>query len=366
MPQKKRILFIIDSLAAGGAEKVVLTLARAMVHSGHEATIIIADNKIDYDIDFSVQIHTLEFKKSKLEPTYSKYAKRLRRLVDKLETENGNFHLITAHLQKAHRLTAGAGLVKAYYVIHSTVSHGSLEGRTGLRLYFKRRRLKKLLDGKNIVTVSNGIEEDLLKVVSIKPKSIRTIYNPVDFEFIREQAKAPNPYKDENYIIHVGRLTPSKRHDILLQAYAKSAIPQKLLLLGDGPLRNMLQRQAVHLGIAEKVIFAGFQSNPYPIIEGANLSILTSDYEGLGLALIESIALHVPALSTDCPTGPREILTGSLEKYLIPNKDISTIARYITHTLEITDDFSLDATGIMEKFDPQRACSLYLALETLK
>jgi glycosyltransferase involved in cell wall biosynthesis len=329
---KKRILFIIDSLAAGGAEKVVLTLARTMVQSGHHVTIISVDNKIEYDIDFSADVHTLNFEKSRIEPTYYKYANRLRRLISKLEADHGPFDLTTVHLQKAHRLTAKAGIKKAYFCIHSTVSQGSLAGRIGLRLYLKRRRLKKLLDGKNIITVSKGIAQDLLEVVRIKPKSIRTIYNPVDFDLIRRQADETNPYKNEDYIIHVGRLTPSKRHDILLQAYAKSGIAQKLLLLGDGPLKESIQQLAHELGIAEKVIFAGFHTNPYPTIKDAKLSVLTSDYEGLPTVLIESLALHVPVLSTDCPSGPREILTGNLAKYLV-SQDIQTIAKYMYESM---------------------------------
>jgi len=358
---KKRILFIIDSLGAGGAEKVVLTLARTMIHSGHDVSIISIDNIVEYDIDFPVKIYSIDFKKSRFELTYHKYAGKLRKFVNKLEHEQGRFDLITSHLQKAHRLTAGAGLSDAYYVIHSTVSLGSLAGRTGLRLYFKRRRLKKLLDGKRIITVSKGIEEDLLNTVHIKPKSIQTIYNPVDFALIRELAKEPNPYKNEDYIIHIGRLTPSKRHDLLLEAYAKSGITEKLLLLGDGPLKETIQLQAQELGIADRVIFAGFRTNPYAIIKDAKLSILTSDYEGLGMALIESLALHVPVLSTDCPTGPREILTGSLAKNLIPTKDPESIAVYIKNAAKTENRIS-DIDFFADKFDSHYATTKYLSL----
>ena len=355
-------MFIIDSLAAGGAEKVVLTLARTMVQSGHKVSIITADNKIEYDIDFAADTHTLDFKKSKFEPTYYKYAKRLQRLVGTLEQEHGAFDLVTAHLQKAHRLTAKAGIKKAYYCIHSTVSQGSLAGRSGIRLYFKRRRLKKLLDGKDIITVSNGIAEDLLKVVRIKPRSIRTIYNPVDFELIRRLANETNPYKNEDYIIHVGRLTPSKRHDILLQAYAKSGIKQKLLLLGDGPLKVAIQQLAHELGIADRVIFAGFYTNPYPIIKSAKLSVLTSDYEGLPTSIIESLVLHVPVISTDCPSGPREILTGNLANALSPVGDINTIAHNINAHITNHQNKAEINDSYIYRFTPQNVVSQYLKL----
>ncbi|MGD8939271.1 MAG: glycosyltransferase, partial [Gammaproteobacteria bacterium] len=275
---------------------------------------------------------------------------------------SGPFDLITAHLQKAHRLTAKAGIKKAYFCIHSTVSQGSLAGRSGIRLYLKRRRLKNLLDGKDIITVSKGIAEDLLDAVHIKPKSIRTIYNPVDFALIRRLAAETNPFKNEDYIIHVGRLTPSKRHDILLRAYAKSGITQKLLLLGDGPLKQSIEQQAKELGIKEKVLFAGFHVNPYPIIKDAKLCLLTSDYEGLPTALIESLALHVPVLSTDCPSGPKEILTGGLANALMPVGDINAIAQKIK-SIFLSDQSKMAINNCyLNLFDPQNTVSQYLTL----
>ena len=359
---KKRILFIIDSLGAGGAEKVVLTLARTMIQSGHDVTIITVDNNVEYDIDFAAHIHTLDFKKYRFEPTYHKYAKKLRNLVAKLEQEHGRFDLITSHLQKAHRLTSVAYLSKAYYVVHSTISKSSLAGRSGLRLYFKRRRLQKLFNNKKIITVSEGIAIDLLDTVLVKPKSIKTIYNPVDYDTLRQKANEPNPFQNEDYIIHIGRLTPSKRHDILLQAYAKSQVSQKLLLLGDGPLKKSMQQLATELGIKDKVIFAGFHINPYPIIKGATLSVLTSDYEGLPTVLIESLALGVPVLSTDCPSGPREILTGELVKQLVPADDINTLTENIKKLSQKRDLYSALNKVALEKFKPCNACLSYLSL----
>jgi glycosyltransferase involved in cell wall biosynthesis len=184
----------------------------------------------------------------------------------------------------------------------------------------------------------------------------------VDFELIRRQANETNPYKNEDYIIHVGRLTPSKRHDVLLQAYAKSGIGQKLLLLGDGPLMDTIQQLAHELAIAEKVIFAGFHPNPYPIIKGAKLSVLTSDYEGLPTVLIESLALHVPVLSTDCPSGPREILTDQLANALSPVRDIDAMAQNIKNQFTNKKNSTAIKNSWLNTFTPQSAMSQYLAL----
>ncbi|WP_455206353.1 glycosyltransferase [Kaarinaea lacus] len=359
----KNILFIIDSLGAGGAEKAVLTLARTMVNLGHVVTIIIADDNIEYEIDFSINIRSLHFQKSRWEATYHKFGRKLSAQVKELESKFGRFDLITTHLQKAHRLTSSAKINKAYYCIHSTISQASLAGRSGLRLFFKRRKLKSLLNGKDIITVSKGIQEDLIRNVGINPKTIRTIYNPLDFELIKKLSLLPNPYEKENYIIHIGRLTSSKRHDILLQAYVKSNIKEKLLLLGDGPLKQEILQTANNLGVSSKVIFAGFHQNPYPIIKHAKLNVLSSDYEGLPTSLLESLALNVLSISTDCPSGPREILTNSLEKYLVPVGNSDKLASAIRMALNDLDDNNTDIPpSVLNKFDMNNVSNQYLNL----
>lgn len=359
----KNCLFIIDSLGAGGAERVVLTLARTMSKMGHQVTIISVDNLVEYEIDFPANLHTLNFKKSRWEATYRIYGKKLKQLISRLESERGKFDLITVHLQKAHRLTQQAGITGAFYCIHSTISQASLGNRTGLRLYLKRRKLKRLLDGKDIISVSKGIAADLIDNVHVKPHSLRTIYNPLDFNHIKTLAGMENPFADEDYIIHVGRVTESKRHDILLKAFAKTNIRPKLLILGDGTLLHSIQQLAEQLKISDRVIFAGFRENPYPILRGAKLCVLSSDYEGLSMALIEALILNVPVISTDCPVGPREILRGSLTRYLVPVQDISALAKALDNTLnEIAlNNYIIDMT-LLDKFDADHACGQYMAL----
>lgn len=359
----KRCLFIIDSLGAGGAERVVLTLARTMSELGHRVTIISIDNLVEYDIDFTVDLHTLDFQKSTWQATYHTFGKKLRQLVSHLESKSGKFDLITAHLQKAHRLTLRTGITNAFFVIHSTISQASLGSRSGLRLYFKRRKLKSLLDGRDIITVSQGIAADLLNTVHVKPHSLRTIYNPLDFTRIQTLAQVRNPFASEDYIIHVGRVTESKRHDILLKAFAKTHLSQKLLILGEGPLLSEIRNLAGELSILDRVIFAGFHENPYPIIKGARLCVLSSDYEGLPTVLIESLALNIPVVSTDCPSGPREILKDSLSRYLTPVGDIDALAEMLNNTINAINkgEYQIEK-NLLAEFAADHACSQYLAL----
>jgi len=358
---------IIDSLSAGGAEKVVLTLAKVMKTHGHKVIIITINDVIEYEIDFPIEIHTINFVKKRYEATYFKYSKKLRHLISRLEHSNGTFDLILSHLQLSHKLVSKANINDVYFCIHSALSPGSIKNKSWLSSIYRKWKLRLLFYKKDIIGVSNGIITDLLENIHIKPKSIQTIYNPFDFEEINKLAHENNPYANESYIINVARFTGFKRHDRLLRAYAESKLSEKLLLLGDGPLASQIKSEAKHLGISENIIFAGFHQNPYPIIKGARLCVLSSDYEGFGNVLVESLILGTPAMSTDCPSGPREILTGALAQYLTPIDNEKLFAENIRKAINAINNGSLKIDyNSLKKFDATYITKQYLSLPTRK
>lgn len=219
--------------------------------------------------------------------------------------------------------------------------------------------IKKLYNNQNLIAVSEGVEQDLLNF-GIKPKSICTIYNPNDIDFIRQQSKEYIA-DEQDYIIHVGSFTNQKRHNILINAYLKSGIKQKLLLLGDHEKKQgkIIKQLVADLDLNDRVIFKGFEQNPYPYIRGAKALILSSDYEGLSMVLIEALILQVPVVSTDCPHGPREILIDELAEFLSPVGDINALAtnirRMVKNPVKITDKY-------IDKFRAEKSATQYLSL----
>jgi len=323
---QKKVLMVIDSLGAGGAEKVALNLASAFQNEEYHVDIITVDNIVTYEVDDNISIYSLHFKKGLFD--YYRYRKRLHVMINELQ-RNGTYEMIIVHLQKSTRLMKGYKHPKLVNVVHSTLSQASLSNRTGLRKFLKIKRLRKIYDGLNTVAVSNGIAEDI-RQIGIVPKSLQVVYNPVDTAELSQKAdETPSCSCDNEYIVYVGRLAASKRHDRALEAYKRSGIQESFLIVGEGEMRDSITAKIKVLGLKERVKLCGFQSNPYAIVKKAKLLVLSSDYEGLPTVLIEALSLGVPVVSTDCPSGPREILGEYMPESLVPLDDIDALASAI-------------------------------------
>jgi len=361
---KKKIAILVKSLSGGGIERVVIQLAESFAEAGHDVHLILIQKAIAYDLSGNYTLHFLSASDkptgiSQLRPY--RYAKKLKTIL----RDAGPFDLFLSNAGSlaGERLLALAKPENLYMVLHNTQSKRRFKRheKPGLRKTLKMRKIQKSYAGKNIITVSRGVADDALHTLKLRPKSIRTIYNPFDFEKIRSLSQLPNPaIPKEPYIIHVARfeLKP-KRHDILLQAYKQSGIPHKLVLLGAGPDEQEVKALVETYGLADRVIFPGFDQNPYNWIRHADLFAFSSDYEGFGNVLVESLIVGTPVVSTDCPSGPSEILTGPLAAYLVPKGDSAALAAKMREALESYPEITEE---MIERFDKHVITQQYLAL----
>jgi glycosyltransferase involved in cell wall biosynthesis len=218
-----------------------------------------------------------------------------------------------------------------------------------------------------MIAVSHGVKKDILDF-GIKPKKIVSIYNPFDIEEIRKKSLDSDiNIPKEKYIINVARFSTQKRHDILIKAYAMANIEHKLVLLGttdkpaDEENLNNLKTLITNLNIEDKVVFLGFVANPYVWLKNAELFVLSSDLEGLANVLVESLIVKTMVVSTDCPFGPSEVLTGELSSFLSPVRDVESLSKNIIRALKepvtITEDH-------VSKFSAEIIAKQYLALAT--
>lgn len=169
-----------------------------------------------------------------------------------------------------------------------------------------------------IVSLSEGVKENLVKRYKIKPKNIEVIYNPVDLENIQNNIENEQLAREhvhlfqgnEKVIVTAGRLVKQKDHHTLLNAFAKvrNQMNSRLVILGEGELEADLKKQAKELNIENSVDFIGFQRNPYIYFNHADLFVLSSIHEGFGHVLAEALATGTPVVSTNCKSGPAEVL----------------------------------------------------------
>ena len=202
---------------------------------------------------------------------------------------------------------------------HMIFLHGSVKQYfEGIRKYFKNSFFNKINRFDNICTVSEEMRIQLKEIFPNLTNKQVTIYNPIDFETIETKAcKRGDLTSDEekllnsSYICSVGRLDEGQKDfNTLINAYAnlKNKISEKLVLVGDGPDREKLENLVKELNLENYIIFLGKKNNPYIWMKNSKAFILSSKYEGLPTVLIEALILDIPSISSNCLTGPAEIL----------------------------------------------------------
>ncbi|PHM39590.1 glycosyl transferase, group 1 family protein [Xenorhabdus mauleonii] len=363
---KEHILFIIDGLPGGGAENVTLRLASGLNKSGYQISLLSLNTQLDYiipeGIHYIVSADNYQGPLRKLKEI-SRRAKKMDKVLLELFQQKGKPALVVSNLHKTDRIVVKSKTLKecnVWHCIHGIFSQSYLSNKSGLSYWIKKEKIKKVYENRKLVCVSNAVGDDLLKNISIQPQKLKTIYNPFDFTEIREKASETNPYHGLDYILHVGRFHQVKRQDRLIDAFAKANIPCKLLIVGQGTktMEEQLKMKIHEHRLDDKVILAGFHANPHPIINDAKAVVISSDSEGLPTVLIEALICHTPVVSTDCPGGVREIMTGELGQYLSA-LDPDALAKKIQLVYDspplITDD-------MYDKFDARYIQKQYLEL----
>jgi glycosyltransferase involved in cell wall biosynthesis len=191
-----------------------------------------------------------------------------------------------------------------------------------------------------VVAPSRGVAGSLLQLSPIPIQKVHVIYNPVVSPELYEKADAPveHPWFQPHQppvVLAAGRLVALKGYDTLLRAFARvrQETPVRLVILGEGPERPNLERLAAELGVAADVDMPGFDPNPFRYMKRAGVFVLSSRYEGLPNVLIQALACGCPVVSTDCPSGPSEILDGGRYGALVPVDDVEAMAGAIVRAL---------------------------------
>ncbi|MGJ3493146.1 Glycosyltransferase involved in cell wall bisynthesis [Piscirickettsia salmonis] len=333
MTQKLNIIFIADSLHGGGSERVLLNTANMLQKAGHCCHILLVRNIIEMSLPENIHLHTFKLTKY-LRPKFIQEL-CIRNKVKQLEKKLGGIHLILSNFTSPRCFLPHYLEKMTYYWLHFDYKNALENKNKQSEKKFSKFKVKlyKKHNNKNIICVSKGAQDTLLNYIQAKPKSSQVIYNPFDIQQIRKLAQDNNSnIPNTPYILHPARFDiAQKRHDVLFQAFSQLNTEHTLVLLTKENDELTALIKQYHL--SDRVIVTGFQRNPYPWFKQASLTVLSSDWEGFGNVIAESLICGTSVVSTDCPSGPREILTGELSNWLVPIDDANALADKIKETL---------------------------------
>lgn len=307
------------NLAGGGAEKALTKIGSGLVGRGHEVDFIVCEDAGHFPPPAGCRFHALATRAGHGWLGKRRLAWKLKRTLAANPSD-----LLVSTLPFADEVAALARVPRHACRIANTLS-AEITRLPATKAQRREARYRALYAGRPLVAVSRGVADDLVANFGLDAKRIRTIGNPFDLAAIRDLAAEPCPARPtEPYLLHVGRFAAQKRHDLLLDAFARLNGSQRLVLLTppDPALAALVARH----GLERRVTVADFQANPYPWMAGAELLVLCSDHEGLPNVLIEALACGTRVVSTDCPSGPREILVDKLARGLVPCGDATALA----------------------------------------
>lgn len=301
------IVFIINSVGSGGAERALFQVIEAVPeHLDINIHLVLLDDEPRLKtLPKNAQVHQLNARRSLLRSLWQCYL-----LLKVLKPA-----VCVSFLVRANVLNSVMRLCR---VLSASIVCERMHLSSHLRSQFSgvKRQLSKLLPfllyrfNELVLGVSSGVSEDLVNHFGVSKSKIRTIYNPYDLDKIKklsEQSIAVELNLPEQYIVSVGRLTKSKDQKTLIRGFAESSTSKHLVILGIGDLLPELQSLSTKLGVQERVHFLAYQSNPYPIIAKASYFVSTSLNEGFPNALLEAMVLGKAAIFTSCDSGPAEI-----------------------------------------------------------
>ena len=334
VPSMSRLALFMPSLAGGGAERVMLTLAKGFLDRGYGVDLVVVTAEGPLLKDVPTGVHLIELRSKRVLSSVFRLAQYLRRErpAALLATiTNANAVAVVARwlsgqetrvvIRQAYHLTRGLEL-ESFSVIEAMLE------RLLVRWCYPRADL--------IVAVSKGVAADLQTRSYLRGTAIQVAPNPVVTSELRRLAEmdVDHPWFQTGappVILGVGRLTVAKRFDVLIRAFAqlRPRTNARLVILGEGEQRQSLENLVQQLGVADAVSLPGFVSNPFPAMAKSKVFVLSSAFEGLPGVLIQALACGTAVVATDCDSGPHEILEGGRFGRLVPVGDVESLAEAI-------------------------------------
>jgi len=364
---KKNIAILIPKLAGGGAERAASNLSLHLDNEKYNKYVIVYNSN---DKDYSYEGQMIDLDAVAISNPFGKIYNFFKRIY-KLKKVKKKYDI-----EATISFLSGPNLVnilskendKVIVSVRSFISK-NLNGFYGNLHKFLIKKFYNKAD--KIISVSDVLKKDLKNEYGISEEKIKVIYNNYDIDSINKMSNETieTKYKDifnKPTIINMGRLTEAKGQWHLIRAFSKVKEEVKdaqLVILGKGELENYLKKLTLDYGLEKDIHFLGFKNNPFKYIANSTLFVFPSLYEGFPNALAEAMVCKIPVVSSDCKSGPREILAPDIDC----NKEIENIkyAKYGILT-PIFDGFHYDGKDELSEKERQLANIIVRVIENKK
>ncbi len=335
----KPIAFFLPSLVGGGAERVIINLAHGITERGFPVDFVVAAAEGALLDQVPPTVRLVDLHAPRVLRSLLPLAAYLRRERPRVLISSMNYANLVALW--AARLAGQATPVVV--TVHTTLSESSRRQQRRLTGRLWPHLLRTFYPwAANVVAVSRGAADDLARSSGLPRDRVEVVYNPViTTAGLAAAGRAPDhPWfapGQPPVILGVGRLTRQKDFPTLIRAFAevRRRRPARLMILGEGEDRSGLTALASELGVVDDVALPGFRDNAMAYMAGSALFVLSSGWEGLPTVLIEALAAGARVVSTDCPSGPREILQDGRLGALVPVGDAPALAKAMLEALEL-------------------------------
>lgn len=334
---KPSVSLFYGFIGGGGAEKVLVHLARGFTEQGLKTDLVLCNAGGPHMWQVSSRVRVIDLNSRRIVEAFPKLVQYLRQEAPSVMLSTQHF---TSELVIWAKYMAGVS-TRIVITEQNTLSRKArFDSRLKYRLApFSTKLFYPWAD--SIIAASQGVAKDLAQITNLPVDRIKVIYNPVVTPELLPLAKEPlehpwfNP-GEPPVILGAGRLQPQKDFPTLLRAFAqiRKRRPSRLVILGWGPELPQLQALARKLGVDSDVDFAGYVQNPFNYMAQSAVFVLSSAWEGFGNVLAEALAVNTPVVSTNCESGPAEILKDGEYGWLSPVGDSDALTASILEVLE--------------------------------
>lgn len=331
------VTLLMPNFEAGGAERVMIRLAQGLVDDGFPVDLVVLSESGPYrqELDPRVRVVSLQATRAwRAIPSLARYLRQQRPRAVLSALFHCNFLAVAARALAQVPTRVVLSEHNTLELVQNSVGPVRwLVFQWGLRIAYPRADA--------VVCVSNGIAQGLIRALPSLQNKLHVINNPVVTENVLalSQERLIHPWLDDDQcplILAAGRLIDAKGFDVLVAAMPEllARVSARLVILGQGPMREALLAQVQALGLSDRVSLPGFTNNPYAWMSRCRVFVLSSRHEGLPGALIEAMACGSPVVATDCPHGPNEILENGKWGRLVPVNDPAALAEAIAATIK--------------------------------